>query len=394
MYRTAGEVAAACARRLDEADDAAPVQWVAAHFPALLAGELQAAAPADPALLPEAQGCAVERLQRRWQDAVQEAMLPPAGKTSAVSKLFRKGLPVPSSLRYIGQQMQRACATQRPAGTAEALRDVCVAGACDVWGNDAAMPWRERYRRWKLPPLQLYNEFMRPLRPVQVQKHIADFVKGVVRGCPLLLFMSTRNTPSYFHCAAMQSVLQKIGRRAAKRTRERPHRGFGLVVPERLSAPLRAAVAYRNGTPPSAKRIRSSVSVTPELRAAIDRQSTPAHASAALAYRQDALPDAWAGKCTQGCGWLRRPVGGAGGGDVVVDMAADAPVCGACGAPAVIVRVNGAQLQYAAGWARLCDECSVFTVNWRLVGAGAVCRSCYSARKPHTRPAAAAAKPR
>ena len=77
---------------------------------------------------------------------------------------------MPASLRYIGQQMQRACATPRPEGTAKALRDVCVTACHGVWVHTTC-DWRERYRRWVMSPLDLFNEFMLQLRPQQHGNH-------------------------------------------------------------------------------------------------------------------------------------------------------------------------------------------------------------------------------
>ena len=354
--------------------------WIDAHFALVEYGVQSPNAPVDYSLFPEHQQSLAKTFYDRWKPDVAAAMLPPMGKTSPVSKLFRKGLPVPSSLRYINQQMQRACAMPHPISTAMALRDICVSSCRETWSNNPNLDWRQRYKIWKMCPADLYTHYIMHRRPVEVQAIIGEFVVGIAKRDPLLCFMHTRQTPSYFHCSTMLSVLCKVAKRRGnnvKRKRQEPHSGFGLQVVPLDFENVQSAVALRNGIPPSAKRIRGALTMTPTLSLAIERQTAPSDMTAPLVLgnRQTHLPSTWACRCSAGCGWLKRPLGG-GGGDVIVDMEADTPQCAQCSAPAVASLINGQQLRYASGWARLCNNCGVFTRIWHLQGEHAVCKKC------------------
>ena len=387
-YLTAADAAATARARVARLSTMKPppktcallASWIDAHFAVIRAGEITPLAPPNPKIYPEHMESHVNVLSKRWVAEVSEAMLPPAGKTSAVSKLFRKGLPVPSSLRYIGQQMQQACAVPRPDGNNKALRDICVASARGTWDSSPPLDWKLRYRRWKLPPSELYARYLRRLKPAEIRVCIVNFVRGVAEFDPLLHFMRDRNIVSYYHCVTMNNILTKLARPQLTRKRKATHVGFGINVPVADFENASYAVSYRGSAPPSAKRIRAALHVTPGLAEAVYAHNSPHYGHAALLTRQDHLSTTWACRCTGTCGWLKRPIG-IKTHDVVIDLDAVTPRCGNCDMPAVAMRVNGNQLNYGKGkWARLCNKCGVFTTKLKFQREFAVCGKCFDRR--------------
>ena len=88
----------------------------------------------------------------------------PVARRSPAAKLLRKGLPIPNSLRYLGLQFQRACAT----GGDDILVDVCKAYAFGLCGGEP-IEIDALIARWLSTSSALYADTLASMRSVELQ---------------------------------------------------------------------------------------------------------------------------------------------------------------------------------------------------------------------------------
>ena len=352
--------------------DALARQWAVMHMPiATSDGD----GPLVLAQFPERQKPPVAALARRWGADVRSALLPVARRSPA-AKLLRKGLPIPNSLRYLGLQFQRACATPSDA----ILVDVCRAYALGLCG-DAGIEPAVLMQRWAASPSELYTALLSSMRSSELQGVLSMFLKMIVEQdvCSRRLF---RAGLTHMESPGVIELLCRICRPAAAC---RPSAGFGICMERVEALEVRRALVASTGGVASAKRIRARLVVTPALKTALGRRIAALSVPGACplprqqADHQKRLPVARALLCER-CGWLRSPVGKGG---IEVDVETDQISCGKCAGPVCAVVVNGMQIWGpGSGVARMCDACGSVVTRFHPYGIGVHCDKCFSPNAP------------
>lgn len=354
------------------ADDAGVRQWALMHMPA--ATLPASAAPVDVAKLPERQLVPLETLASRWSADVHAALLPVA-KRSPASKLLRKGLPIPNSLRYLGLQFNRACAADKPS----VLSDVCRAHVLGLTGP-VPMDLAELERRWLSLPRDLYATHLDGLRASDLQAVLAGFVASMsnAHACSRRLL---RAGLLHTSMAGLYDLLVRIGKPIPA---DVPSPGFGIFLSCESGLAVCRLLQGSHGQPPSAKRIRSGIEMTPEIQRALGKRARVATAPvvfplpAIQAAHQHTLPRRRVLVCRNSCGWMRFPLGKA---TLDLDLDDGALKCSTCGSGVAAVGLNGCQLRGLGNVnVRLCDSCGLMADRFSLRGVGVECEKCKQGR--------------
>lgn len=331
----------------------------------------------------------------RWGVAVEAAWAPAANYRPVPTevKLLKKGSPnVPTSVRYIGHQLERAATVGPTNQNNRLLRDILKAWCLGTFTDPRPVHLLGRKRLLALSHRDLYNLFMRHMRASDHYDVINAFTSGLSERLPVFAWALKRHSmgvttplPTHSYTAIARRVL------APKNVSDSVFQG----VPDHQLRPASAAMLRVVSAGGTSKRVKAALLALDNterqaVRAAVtkrcplgqvplDRAERARHARHPPCYvmwcdhcQTWRLPG-----CTPKC---TTPL-------VRVDLSSPGvAVCGSCGhSPLVAAKLNGT----AIGCIRMCSECGVAMTDPAQMVAyqcSVVCTTCWLNQRAKSRP--------
>lgn len=321
-------------------------------------------------------------LVARWGAAV-EGVWTPSSNTIAVptvTKLLRKGTnAVPTSRRYIHQQMERATTGPAPPGsTHRLLRDVMRAWALGTHGDPRPVDPAARARLLAMTPPQIFARFIRGRRCPQLYDVLNRFVMGTASEMSAAWRFAAHRPgalcievalPVCSYTAILRRVLVPAAR-GAPANRGVPRGALSAAGGATIAALTVGATAKRVKAAALALSGPDRAAIAAAVAAGAEQSLHPLSREEWAV--QQAMPPAevmWCCRCRVWC---------VDAGSVEIDLSMPGVgVCGACHGPLAPARLNGARV---AG-TRMCSCCgAVMSTPGRPRGVVTVCDGCFRAR--------------
>lgn len=350
----------------------AAADWIDRHWPII---EQCGPHKPDVTIFPEFVQSARDEMVQKWSHTALKALVPLRPGATPAEKVLHKGVAPFPSLRYIGPQMRKAN-LQNEGPAAPVLRDICRSQCLELH-KAPTFNLKERQLRWKMNPKTAVLKHFNGAKSTELQKAIVNFMLVLSQANCLLFHLWHWSAPELCTVslrAIFERVLKPHTRKVrAKRKRDTPALGFGIEYDGALPEGIRATPGHPM---PSAKRVRAKLIATPQLVAAVIRQSS---FTAAVAHVDGRLnKNFWIPFC-KNCGWRKRPVGATSKKiGFVIDVQSDKVTCETCAEIAPVLNIKNYQILTVSGWSRLCNRCGAFTSKFQLRGLGAICTKCAS----------------
>jgi len=340
-------------------------KFIDAHFPLIAHGTTCPQIATPLALIPGDQISTARRCFAKWESTIWESMSDHGAGTNPAVRVIQKGSPVVTSVRYIGSQLRKASMSETTGPDAQVLQDILRTHVLGTWHSAPIVDPKERYRRWSMPPADLYNEFGAPLRSMDIKRIVLIFTQGIA-GMDPGLFYAMRTT--YQRPLTALLALRTLSRAVAGSAQSpaMPTVGFSMCVP--ADHPLTEAYTGLSG--PSAKRIKSIINTTSgkvlaEVTRATSSIGHPIYEVSAAALDADqaaaelAQPWVYVLICTACGDWRSKIVNPKGNSGVVIDLDTCLVVCATCTKPQLYrLRLNGVQIRARGNyWVRMCNKC-------------------------------------
>ena len=360
-------------------------RFIDAHFPLILYALSVREGPVPYHLYPERQQALADTMLDKWGNDVYSSLSDVrTSNLSAVSRLLQKASPHVGSVRYIGAQLERACADSHTMPEQQLLRDILRSCALGTWSKRPLWSPKSRFEIWRETPSEQYTRIGFHLRSSDVQTCIAKFAHGIASMRPGSYYMLRRRRPY-----PTVITLLALQRAAGAGPAAWPRHGFTIAGDPR--GKLMSALRPDNpGAAPSAKRVKAAFAKHATAADAIAVRGL-AHKATLLAAMpleaaeraaQMRLAPVYALLCTE-CGtWKTRPRGSkrsgpAAAAGVLVDLNNSTVLCSDCKSHSVYrVLLNGYQVRNGLVWGRLCTSCGDFNCDLKCHGTSMVCARC------------------
>jgi len=328
----------------------------------------------------------------KWKAAADASWMPASNSkpVSTIVKIIRKGSKhVPTSIRYIGQQFNRACACEGEALSPadDLLRDIVVAYSLQVFVDPRPIDPVSRINSLLATPKALYSRFIAPKKSPEFYHVLRTFLVGVSEGCPEMRYAMHRwsvgitvSLPVYSYTAITRRVLSP-----------------GLKTPAAIHgipACELSPVAYKtltevsvNGT---SKRMKAAIKKLPAKDTQVLRKHVTTKAVVIPRYlndveiaTQDKFPSSYVyfcNDCLQWCAYVHGKKRQKNGYLTVNLNDARLVACSACGGVNLKrIRLNGLII----GCLRLCSGCGEeLSGTPHLRGACVICKKCALVPEP------------
>lgn len=339
----------------------------------------------------------IPQYRQRWVRAVQQAWEPAANyrPVSSEVKLLKKGSPnVPTSVRYIGHQLERAAKVGPTNVNNELLRDILRAWCLGTFGDPRPVHIIGRARLLRTSHVKLYAMFLADKKASELYAVIHQFTAGLSNADPILAWSLPRHClgistalPTHSYTAIVRRVL------APKKTTETVFQGVCRAVLQQASFKMLQTVTA-GGT---SKRVKSALLSLPDNEQQSVRAAVTAlcpHAQVPLDQaeraRHNKLPPTYVLWCAGCMTWRASGCLPKGSGPLVcIDLLhPNTGVCGACGHwPLQTARLNGT----AIGPLRMCSLCGIIMQTMgekACYGTSVICKACAAAEASKSRPCA------